>query len=75
MPSLYSEFSISTQTAKAFLPTMLEKNHGHLVTIASSAGLFGVTGLADYCASKFAAVGFDETLRMEIHVIVILIIV
>ena len=56
------------QTTKAFLPAMLEKNHGHIVTIASSAGLFGVTGLADYCASKFAAVGFDESMRNEISV-------
>ena len=45
---------------------MLEKNHGHVVTIASSAGLFGVSGLCDYCASKFGAVGFDESLFMEL---------
>ena len=44
---------------------MLKKNQGHIVTIASCAGLFGVPGLADYCSSKFAAVGFDETLRLE----------
>jgi all-trans-retinol dehydrogenase (NAD+) len=24
-----------------------------------------VAGLADYCASKFGAVGFDESLRFE----------
>lgn len=47
---------------------MLKKNHGHVVTIASSAGLIGVNGLADYCASKFAAVGFDESLRFELEV-------
>ena len=46
---------------------MIERNHGHIVNIASSAGLAGVTGLADYCASKFAAVGFDESLRCELH--------
>ncbi|KAK7502845.1 hypothetical protein BaRGS_00005794 [Batillaria attramentaria] len=40
---------------------------GHIVSIASSAGLFGVAGLADYCASKFAAVGFDESLRFELE--------
>ena len=39
---------------------------GHVVTIASIAGITGVTGLADYCASKFGAVGFDESLRMEL---------
>ena len=51
---------------KAFLPSMLEKNHGHIVTIASMAGIFGSAGLADYCASKFAAVGFEESLRNEL---------
>ena len=56
------------QTTKAFLPSMLENNHGHVVTIASSAGLFGVCGLCDYCASKFGAVGFDESLMMELGV-------
>lgn len=48
---------------------MLEKNHGHVVTIASSAGFFGVSGLCDYCASKFGAVGFDESLFMELGVL------
>jgi len=52
-------------TVKSFLPKMLEKNHGHIVTIASQAGRCGTAGLADYCASKHAAVGFDEALRME----------
>lgn len=54
-------------TAKAFLPAMLAKNHGHLVTVASSAGLIGVNGLADYCSSKFAAVGFEESIRNELQ--------
>ena len=51
---------------KAFLPGMLKRDHGHVVTIASSAGRLGVAGLVDYCASKFGAVGFDEALRMEL---------
>ncbi|XP_033099452.1 epidermal retinol dehydrogenase 2-like [Anneissia japonica] len=53
-------------TIKSFLPSMIERNHGHIVTIASSAGLFGTKGLIDYCASKFAAVGLDESLRYEL---------
>ena len=36
---------------------------GHVVTVASIAGFMGVCGLADYCSSKFGAVGFDESLR------------
>jgi all-trans-retinol dehydrogenase (NAD+) len=52
---------------RAFLPAMIAKNSGHVVTIASAAGLVGISGLADYCASKFGAVGFDEALRGELR--------
>jgi all-trans-retinol dehydrogenase (NAD+) len=54
-------------TVRAFLPSMLERGSGHLVTIASAAGLAGTARLTDYCASKFAAVGFDEALRLELR--------
>ncbi|MDR0402488.1 MAG: SDR family oxidoreductase [Treponema sp.] len=54
-------------TTRAFLPSMMERNSGHIVTIASAAGLIGVKGLSDYCAGKFAAIGFDESLRMELR--------
>lgn len=54
-------------TVKSFLPEMINTNHGHVVTIASAAGWIGVAGLADYNASKFAAIGFDEALRMELR--------
>lgn len=53
-------------TVKAFLPSMLKADSGHIVTIASAAGLIGVSGLADYSATKFAAFGFNESLRMEL---------
>lgn len=53
-------------TVKCFLPHMLETNHGHIVTVASMAGHVGTAGLCDYCASKFAAVGFDDSLRNEL---------
>lgn len=45
---------------------MKAKKKGHIVSIASMAGLVGVTGLSDYCASKFGAVAIDETLRYEL---------
>jgi len=53
-------------TIKAFLPTMLQKKRGHIVNIASLAGHSGTNKLVDYCSSKFAAVGLDEALRVEI---------
>lgn len=54
-------------TVKSFLPDMIKANFGHLVTIASAAGWIGVNSLADYCASKFASVGFNESIRMELR--------
>jgi all-trans-retinol dehydrogenase (NAD+) len=50
---------------RAFLPAMVKQGKGHIVTVASAAGLAGVSRLTDYCSSKFAAVGFDESLRLE----------
>ena len=54
-------------SVKAFLPSMMERDHGHIVTIASAAGLVGMPGLCDYCASKFGARGFNEALRLELR--------
>lgn len=54
-------------TCKAFLPDMVRAGTGHVVTIASAAGVVGVARMADYSASKWAAVGFDEALRMELR--------
>ncbi|XP_004414492.1 PREDICTED: epidermal retinol dehydrogenase 2 [Odobenus rosmarus divergens] len=58
-------FKAHLWTYKSFLPAMIANNHGHLVCISSSAGLTGVNKLADYCASKFAAFGFAESVCME----------
>ncbi len=52
---------------KAFLPAMVDAGRGHVVTMASAAGLVGVARQTDYSASKHAAVGFDESLRAELH--------
>lgn len=54
-------------TYKAFLPAMIASNHGHLVSIASVAGLCGGNNVSDYCASKFAAFGFAESIDMEMR--------
>ncbi len=54
-------------TLKAFLPAMIESDRGHVVTVSSAAGIIGVTGLADYSASKFAVFGLHEAIRMELR--------
>lgn len=48
-----------------FLPDMVLARSGHLVNVASGAGLFAVPYQAPYVASKFAVVGLSETLRSE----------
>jgi all-trans-retinol dehydrogenase (NAD+) len=52
---------------KAFLPGMIERRRGHVVTLASAAGMVGVVRQTDYSASKHAAVGFAESLRYELR--------
>jgi all-trans-retinol dehydrogenase (NAD+) len=54
-------------TVRAFLPKMIENRNGFIVNIVSAAGMIGVYKQSDYGASKFAAFGFDESLRMEIR--------
>lgn len=54
-------------TIQALLPHMKPKG-GYIVNTASIAGLIGVFGYTDYCASKFALVGFSEALRSELKV-------
>lgn len=51
---------------KYFLPLMLEKKSGHIVNVASVAASFGLPGIASYCASKFAMLGFSEGLKHEL---------
>jgi uncharacterized protein len=52
---------------KAFLESMLNRHSGHIVNVASVAGSFGVAGMAGYCASKYAVLGFSESLYHELH--------
>lgn len=52
---------------RAFLPGMVSRGCGTVVTVASAAGLVGVARQTDYSASKFAAFGFNESLRAELR--------
>ncbi|XP_003265917.1 17-beta-hydroxysteroid dehydrogenase 13 isoform X1 [Nomascus leucogenys] len=52
---------------KALLPSMMERNHGHIVTVASVCGHEVIPYLIPYCSSKFAAVGFHRGLTSELQ--------
>jgi short-subunit dehydrogenase len=49
-----------------FLPGMLERGGGRILTIASGSGVLANYGGAGYCGSKFAVVGYMEALRQEL---------
>jgi len=51
---------------KNFLPHMVEQDQGHIVNVASVGASFGVPGVASYCATKFAMLGFSEGLKHEL---------
>ena len=51
---------------KNFLPSMLRQKSGHIVNVASVAASLGLPGIASYCASKFAMLGFSEGLKHEL---------
>ena len=51
---------------KLALPGMLDRKSGHIVNVASYLGKVPAAGLASYCASKYAVVGFSEALHDEL---------
>jgi len=51
---------------KLALPGMLDRGTGHIVNVGSYLGKLPAAGLATYCASKYAVVGFTEALRDEL---------
>jgi len=54
--------------AREFLPAMVESDEEcRVVNIASSAGLNAVPRLAAYCGSKWAAVGWSDSIRLELE--------
>lgn len=54
---------------KAFLPSMIARQRGHIVTVSSCLGLGAVAKLSDYCATKFAVNGLHESLRQELKLL------
>ena len=53
--------------ASAMLPDMLERNSGHICTIASAGGMLGNPRMSVYGASKWGAIGWSESLRIEMN--------
>jgi short-subunit dehydrogenase len=52
---------------EAVLPTMLQRNRGHLAAVSSLAAYKGLPGSAGYCASKAAVKIYMEALRIQLR--------
>lgn len=59
--NLYGTYNVVAAVVPAMKPA-----GGTIVTVSSVAGLIGVYGYADYCASKFGVIGLSEVLRQEL---------
>ena len=52
--------------SKIFLPPMIERNEGHVVTVSSISAFATSCKIGDYGASKGASFSFNEALRLEL---------
>ena len=44
---------------------MLPRGHGHIINVASLGSVLPTEGIATYCATKHAVLGYTDTVRME----------
>ena len=50
---------------RAILPGMLERRYGRVINVASVAGIYGISGMTDYSATKGAVIAFTKSLAKE----------
>ena len=53
----------------AFLPDLVSRPEAHLVNIASASGFIGLPYGSTYASSKWAVIGFSESIRSELKLI------
>lgn len=52
--------------ARTMLPGMISRNSGHICTIASAAGMLSNPKMSVYAASKWGAIGWSDSVRIEL---------
>lgn len=53
--------------AHAVLPDMVRRNRGHICTIASAGGMLSNPRMSVYAASKWGAIGWSDSVRIELQ--------
>lgn len=53
--------------AREVLPGMIARNEGHVCNIASAAGMISNPRMSVYAASKWAVIGWSDSLRIELQ--------
>lgn len=53
--------------ARVFVPEMVKQRRGHVINIASAAGIISNKKMSVYVGSKWAVKGWSESLRMELE--------
>ncbi|MBS1624175.1 MAG: SDR family oxidoreductase [Bacteroidetes bacterium] len=66
LDTLQANVGSTWHVIQALLPYMKANGGGRIVNTSSMGGLLGVYGYTDYAASKFALIGFSESLRQEL---------
>lgn len=61
--NLFGTYNIT----RAVLPQLIDKNAGDIINISSTSGLSGAGTSSAYSASKFAVIGFTESLAQEVR--------
>jgi 3-dehydrosphinganine reductase len=56
----------TVNAVKAVVPTMIERQKGHIVSFSSVLGFAASFGYTAYCAAKFGVRGFSDALRHEL---------
>jgi short-subunit dehydrogenase len=53
--------------AREFLPDMIDQCEGHIINLASASGLIANPNMSVYAASKWAVIGWSESVRLEME--------
>ena len=53
--------------ARAILPGMIRRNRGHICNIASAGGMLSNPKMSVYAASKWGAIGWSDSVRIELQ--------